>query len=246
MRVRTMRISGVITTALAIVVASVGVASAITVNPGFESGDTTGWTPVGGVSVVDSSFGVTPTEGSFQIFLTTGSGAVPPGAAQDAMGLPANTIRDILSTIPTSSTRVRHGSAFQQTFDAEAGDQIMFDWNFLTNEIQPDAATYTDFLWSHLTGVGQGALQHVNQPTGFFNSSSSSFTYETGWNTFALTLITAGTYTLTLGVNDVEDRLIDTGAVVDNFQLIKQTPEPKTVLLLSSGLVGLAWIGRRP
>ena len=51
-------------------------------------------------------------------------------------------------------------------------------------------------------------------------------------------------YTLTLGVHDVQDAAYDSGAVFDFFRLIKG-PEPNTFLLVASGLLGLNWYARR-
>jgi len=241
---------------LAAVFCAAAPAGAVTINPGFETGDTSGWTTVGGASVVDSGFGVTPTEGSYQLFMTTGSGAVSPGAAETAMGLPNNSIRKIFRDgIRQPGESRGHfpiaGSAVQQSFDVVAvGDLITFDWNFLTDEFtrnpsEPDL--YTDFLWGHLEGPSstqEFVFAHANQGASNFSASSSTFDQETGYQTFTFTFTEAGAYTLTLGIHDVEDVDYNSGVVFDGFRLIRG-PEPNTFLLVASGLLGLNWQARR-
>jgi hypothetical protein len=241
---------------LAAVLHAAAPAGAVTVNPSFETGDTSGWTTVGDASVVDSGFGVTPTDGSYQLLMTTGSGAVSPEATETAMGLPNNTIRKIFRDHidkPGESTgkSSTEGSAVQQSFDVVAvGDIITFDWNFLTDEftrVPPEPDFYTDFLWGYLDGPSstqEFVLAHANQDPSNFFTSNSTFDEETGYNTFTFTFTEAGTYTLTLGVHDVEDTYRDSGVVFDGFRLIRG-PEPDSFLLVAAGLLGLAWQARR-
>ena len=240
---------------LAALLCSAAPAGAVTINPSFETGDTSGWTVMGDVSVVDGSFGVTPSDGSYQLLLTTGSGAVTPDATETAMGLPNNAIRhlfrdNIAKPGESSGTWPIEGSAVQQSFYADAGDVLTFDWDFLADEftrspLDPDY--YTDFLWGYLEGPSSDqefALAHVNQDPSNFVASASTFNDETGYQTFTFTFTEAGDYTLTLGVHDIEDTLHDTGAIFDNFYLSK-APEPDTFLLVAGGLLGLAWHARR-
>ncbi len=239
---------------LAALLCAAAPAGAVTINPGFETGDTSGWTTVGDASVVDSGFGVTPTEGSYQLLMTTGSGGVSPEAAEMAMGMPNNSIRKIFRDYidkPGQSTGKDpiEGAAVQQSFDVVAvGDLITFDWNFFMNESlrdppQPDV--YTDFLWGYLEGpttTTEIVFTHANQ--GGFSGSGSGFDLETGYQEFTFTFAEAGTHTLTLGVHDVEDTFFDAGVVFDGFQLIRG-PEPNTFLLVAGGLLGLHWHARR-
>ena len=224
-------------------------AGADILNPSFESGDTSGWSTVGDVSVVDSSFGVTPTDGSFQILLTTNGSST--SATETAMGLFSGTLQtifndDIFSPGESTGSGPIEGSAFQQTFTVTAsGDKITFDYDFLTDESVPESVS-TDLLWWHLDRpVGadmSGVIAHVNQPG--FSASGTSFASETGYGTFTINLNRTGVFTLTIGVSDVDDTFTDTGAVIDAFRLSK-SPEPNTFLLLTFGMVGLAWASRR-
>ena len=239
---------------LAAVLYAAAPAGAITLNSSFETGDASDWTTVGDVSVVGSGFGVTPTDGSFQILLTTDTGAVDVATTETAMGLTAGTLQDIfvrrfLDRTPPRSTGSgpTDGSAIQQSFYAEAGDVLMFDWNFLTDENVREPE-YTDFLWVHLQQPNNNprdpVLGHANQRTSNFSSSASSFDLERGYQTREFNLGQTGTYTLTLGVHDVQDTWVPSGAIFDNFRLIRG-PEPNTFLLVASGLLGLNWHARR-
>jgi len=53
-----------------------------------------------------------------------------------------------------------------------------------------------------------------------------------------------GTYTLTLGVHDVEDTWVGSSAIFDNF-FLRKAPEPNTFFLVAGGLLGLNWQARR-
>ena len=234
---------------------AVAPASAITLNSSFETGDTSDWTIVGDVSVVDSSFNVTPTDGSYQLLMTTGGNAIGHRRTARAMGLQNRTIRNIfedhiLDPGESSGSGPTHGSAIQQSFTAEVGDVVTFDWDFLTDELSatpPQPDIYTDFLWGYLEGPSSNeanVLAHVNQDPSNFLSSGSIFNDETGYQTFTFTFVETGAYTLTLGVHDVQDAAYDTAGIFDNF-FLKKTPEPNTFLLVASGLLGLNWQARR-
>ena len=220
-------------------------AGAVVLNPSFETGDTSDWTTIGDVTVVTSSFGVTPTDATYQILLTTGSGSVSAASLESAMGLSSGWLDARLPEIApkTKGTTVPEGSAFQQDIWLEGGDSLSWDWNFLTNEVVTEQTT-SDFLFYDASTLEHGILAHARLQPSMFTSSSSSFTSETGWSSFSVTAPFSGTYTFTFGVADVEDAFTDSGAVFDNF-VITKGPEPNTFLLLTFGLVGLAWASRR-
>lgn len=245
---------------LALVLALVaGPASAIVIPiEGFESG-LGGATTSGSVTVVDGTFGVSPLDGSAnQVHLSNGSGAVGVGTTETDMGLASGTIDAIFTADVdpfSSGSGPTQGSALQITFTGQASDVLQWDWAFFTNEVSDspgntpaDPGRYTDFAWFFLdypvaTDAG-GALTHANDGTVTFSSSSTSYLDETPYTTLALVLPETGTYTITVGVHDVQDQAFDSGVIVDAFRLVRG-PEPSTGLLLLGGLLGLSWHARR-
>lgn len=227
-------------------------AAALTIDiTSFENG---GLIP-GGSDVVGHTgsrpqlFGVGATAGS-RMFVTStreSGGAVDEASIESAMGLAAGTIDAAFATVPSLSTLgPTNGSAFRITFDALAGDQLLFDWNFITREALPLEPLYTDFGWSDLafegTSLDTSSLGDAN--TGpFFDTGNNNYD-QTGWQTATIVLPSSGTYTLTLGVMDVQDTLTDSFMVFDWVRL-SRAPEPGTAPLLMLGLLGLAWHGRR-
>jgi hypothetical protein len=69
------------TAAAAFCVAHPAKANLIT-NPGFETGDLTGWTPSGDASVVGTAFGIPPHSGNFQANLQGIGGARVPSVSE--------------------------------------------------------------------------------------------------------------------------------------------------------------------
>jgi uncharacterized protein (TIGR03382 family) len=154
------------------------------------------------------------------------------------------------------ANQVDRGSAFQVTFTALAGDVLEFEWNMLTNEIDPipppdnppyDPSTYTDFGWYDLSGAdsADGALANANDGS-FTAIAPTSYNFHTGQQTQQLTLLSGGTYTITVGVNDVADNndLYASALMIDWFRLVRG-PEPGTFGTVAGGLVALSWLSRR-
>ena len=60
----------------------------------------------------------------------------------------------------------------------------------------------------------------------------------------ALSLTEGGSYTLTVGVHDVQDQGYDSGLILDFFRLVR-SPEPGTFGTVAGGLLVLNWLARR-
>ena len=195
-------------------------------NGGFETGNFSGWATIGAASIQTAAFGSGPTEGTFEALLTTGNGAVPATALEAFLGLS-----------PGSLVSGFEGSAIKQSFPAKTGDILSFDWNFLTNDVIPDFAFVVISGLNILADAGSSALV----------LSSTPFAKETGFQTFSFTIPSTGSYTLGIGVVDLNDPFNDSGLLVDNVRLrnLQPIPEPGTLFLLGSGFIGLGFLRLR-
>lgn len=206
-------------------VASQSYAASIS-NGSFES-NFTGWTTIGNTGI-ETAFGGGPTEGTYQALITNSSSSVADSDLETFLGLQAGSLFDLGNGIPTN------GSAIKQTFTANAGDVLTFDWNFLKNQ-EPDPI-FNDFAFVSLNSLSTLASPLTSSLVPF-----SAFEQQTGFQAASFTIPTTGTYTLGLGVVNVTDTAGDAGLLVDNFS-VKPVPETSSVLgMLVVGTLG-TWL----
>lgn len=180
----------------------------------FESGNFAGWAAVGDIRIVDAAYGLEPIEGNQQALVTTtfpGNTGVPVSAdnLEAFLTLPSGS----LSGSEPALDPILEGAAIKTVFTAEAGEEVSFEWNFVTAELTPDE-TFNDYAFVSLTSVSELA------DTGFPDGSGSGFTPvnvdlqndgnllpadATGSQSFVATLPATGTYELGIGVGDVGD-----------------------------------------
>ncbi len=179
-------------------------------NFGFENGDFANWNVTGNASIKTANFGSNPTQGNYQALITNGSGAVSDAQLETALGLNTGAI-DALG-----NGNATQGSALQfQPLTVAAGDILTFNWNFLTNEITP--SSFNDFGF---VTISNGSLSELADTNSSFIPLGSSFNEQTGYGTFTYQFTQASTFKVGVGVVDVGDTVVDSGLLVDNFQIV--------------------------
>lgn len=203
--------------------------SASIINGSFESG-MSGWTTVGPNSAVPNGTinGYNATSGSEYAFINTGVGAqsvLVQDFVLQSLGISSN-------YVSTNFPGVTEGSLLFQTFTLDAGcNELVFDWNFLTNE-----GGNNDFAFAHLFDSSFAPVSTASLNTSSsLSAGSPDYLLDTGWQNVSFSGLTGGnTYTLVFGVFDDRDFITDTALLVDNVHCV---PEPSAGALLS--LVGL-------
>jgi hypothetical protein len=204
----------------------------IDIGVGFESGALPPWTAIGDGFVTGSFGGQSPLSGSFMAGATSGSGSVSAATLETTLGLGAGQLSLVGNGTATE------GSAIYRTITVAAGDEIQFSWNFLTDELDQDAV-FNDFAFFSVNFVTPIVNEIVDKNSGLFPLPAIGFDGATGWHQYSYVFGVGGTYTIGIGVMDVTDFGVDSAILVD------QVPEPGTLLLLGSGLTGLALRRRR-
>lgn len=229
-------------------------------NNSFENGSLSGWTvnASGHVEVLQSSnllssplLPISPTDGTYMALVCNGPGTIDPAELDNLDGdLGPNNDND--------------RSILSQAFTVGTGDiplVLEFDWNWLTSE-SPTPGNFDDFFMvtlnsdnilngSAATGgvspfpdVPVNGSEYQVESTGstngcFFNDGQS------GWKHFSYVITTPGVYTLSILVSDQgnNDHAIDSGLLVDNFQLalaadlsIQKSASPHPVVIAGEEL----------
>ncbi len=221
-----LKLSTLISATAISVLASSTSASGVVLNGSFETGNFTNWTTTGDTSIQDSGFGVTPTDGNYQAALQTLANTTGASASnlENFLGLSRGTLTNSGAT---------EGSAILQIIEANTGDVLSFDYNFLTDEV-PGNSDFNDFAFFTLDN-NLISLANTFSPD-LFSPSFSSFAEETGYKSFSYTITSAGTYTLGFGVVDVDntgggDTGVNSGLLVDN---VRTTPVPEPMTIFGS------------
>lgn len=199
------------------------------INGNFDTGDFADWTTIGNTNIETADFDSGPTEGNYEVLITNSYGSISVVDLETFIGLELGSLNALGNGI------TYNGSAIKQTFKANAGDVLTFDWNFLKKE-EPDPI-FNDFAFVALNSLSTLASPLESSLVAFSNSENK-FDRQTKFQISSFTIPNTGIYTLGLGVANVTDTSGDSGLLVDNVSL-KPIPEPSSVLgTLTLGALG--------
>jgi len=218
---------------------------------GFESGSFSGSEATSGdVGIKGTYFTIAPSQGTKQMLMTTISNTSDAGFSNQSGGNAVSVVT-IGSFLGESTSSIRdgtatgtEGSAFTISLGAlNVGDVVTFDYDFLTDEIAP--GQHNDFaFWElnsgtiHVFADTTSAFLHATDP------SNTVFGLETGYHTVSITITTAATYTLGIGVMDATTADNPSGVLIDNI-VVTPVPEPTTVAFSVAGAALLVALRRR-
>lgn len=201
-------------------------------NGGFETGDLTGWTPIGAAHADTAAIGVTPTENTYQAYIdNTGNFSALAPAVAASLGVSGPSIIGLGAGTPTT------GSAISQDLTVSTGDVLSFDWNFLTDE-HNEGVEFNDFA---MFTISSAANFLASRDSTFFTLNLASpppgFDGQTNYATQTYTFTSAGTFKLGFAIFNVGDAGHNSVLLVDNLSIA--APEPGSISLLIAAAPGL-------
>jgi hypothetical protein len=239
---------------------------AATVN-GFEPGDPA-VTSTGDAGVKGTYQGVVPPQGANQYLLTTINANGVDGTDGYSNQSSSNAVlNSALQTfvLPGSILTGTEGSAVKLSVVVPVGfDTITFQYDFLTNELPSGSGVvqHQDFGFAYLvntaTNLTVGGLRSVATPASInFNDparqlptgaiATNPFSFDSGYQTFTISGLAAGTYALNIGVEDKTTSDTPSGLLLDNVSVssAQAVPEPSTFGLIIAGAASFAAVRRR-
>jgi hypothetical protein len=186
-----------------------GVGSGSLSNGGFETGDFTDWSTIGGFVNIQGVYGSAPSEGAKQALLTTFNGAT---AAESFLGLNPGTLTTLGGV---TATRV---GAVKRTIFATAGSSLTFDYDFLT--VETPFFTRRDSLFVSIAPASGEIIRNTIPPYFEGLNTNTGFALHSTYQTFSYVFPTTGTYTVGIGVMDGIDTAQISGMLLDNVRLL--------------------------
>ncbi len=146
-----------------------------------------------------------------------------------------------IGDLDPAGTFASEGSAIKQTFDAQAGDSLQFNWQFLTNEGSDQSLIpFNDYAFLVVNGqkFTLADITNATTPSSVFATNPANAFFKEGNGSYTYNFATAGNYTIGLGVVDVGDFTNTSALQLRNFRYTALPTAIPTPALLP-GLVGL-------
>jgi hypothetical protein len=130
---------------------------------------------------------------------------------------------------------VADSALLQMSLNWNAGDVISFSWAFLAFDYAP----YVDFSnFAILTVAPDAFVLTLADVLGVGDYG------DTGWQDYKYIFKNSGSGNILFGVSNFSDQSLSSVLLVDNVSATA-TPEPATLLLLGSGMLGMAYLKKR-
>ncbi|MGB3636466.1 MAG: hypothetical protein WBA39_02580 [Rivularia sp. (in: cyanobacteria)] len=189
-----------------------------------DKGNFNNWRTIGDTKIETKEIGIAPTDGESQALITNGfshsGGSVEESDLSEFLDLTSGSLDALLEGNATE------GSGIKQSFTAQAGDILEFDYRLLTNEATPSATFNDSAIFALGTSVGNFALElgDTSDPTFSVNNGDDDkpvegFQEATDGKTIRIAISEAGTYELGFGIVDLTDSIIDSGILLDDVKL---------------------------
>jgi MYXO-CTERM domain-containing protein len=136
------------------------------------------------------------------------------------------------------------GSALSQTFSANAGDRVHFEWRLATRTAQADLAAQLDSAWVSAVNANGSRLVKLADLGLLNNGTATNGWLDSGWQGFDLTLNASGPVTLGWTVVDQGSYVDTSWLAVRALSVTAAVPEPESAALAALSLA-LLWAGRR-
>ena len=190
-----------------------------------DKGNFNNWRTIGDTKIETKEIGIAPTDGESQALITNGfshsGGSVEESDLSEFLDLTSGSLDALLEGNATE------GSGIKQSFTAQAGDILEFDYRLLTNEATPSVTFNDSAIFALGTSVGNFVLElgDTSDPTfsknnGDDNKPVEGYSEATDGKTIRIAISEAGRYELGFGIVDLSDSVVDFGILLDDVKLI--------------------------